>query len=127
MIKKLILLLASCFAAVLTASVNADVTVIPVEPNPATGTSAPYPFVKGKLYQMGVVLKNGGKKTYPGHFVGWGMANGARGGATGKVVIKAGPKGGHVNAFSGEIYAIFEGEHTMLFYKSPGDWFIAPR
>ena len=113
--------------AMLTASVNANVTVRLVEPNPATGASAPYSFAKGKLYQMGVELKNGGKKTYPGDFLGWGMANGARGGATGKAVIINSPKGGPVNAFSGKVYAIFVGGHTMLFYKSPRDWFIVSR
>jgi len=113
--------------AMLTTSVNADVTLIQVEPDPSHGTSAPYPFVKSRLYQMGVELKNKEKKTYPGVFIGWGMANGARGGATGKVTIQSGSGGAPIDAYSGKIYAIFVGKHTMLFYKSPRDWFILAR
>jgi hypothetical protein len=99
--------------------VQADITVIPAQPNPVSGRY--WKFDKGKLYQMGVEFKNGEKKTYPGVFFGWAEAQKAP--TDTKVVIKIANSKANPYRFGAQ-YAVFGGEHSTLFYHAPRDWFI---
>jgi hypothetical protein len=115
--KKLIMMVAGL--AMLTASANAGPIMIPVTPpEDFTYTRSNRPgFVTGKLYQMGVEMKNHEKKTYPGVFAGWVVVRNREKGDTADKLVS-----GHI--VYGDIYAVFTGDHTTLLYKTPSNWFI---
>jgi hypothetical protein len=111
--KKLIMMVAGL--AMLTASANAGLIMIPVTPPEDffTYTRSNRPgFVTDKLYQMGVEMK-----TYPGVFAGWVVVRNREKGDTADKLVS-----GHI--VYGDIYAVFTGDHTTLLYKTPSNWFI---